>query len=276
VPHYRCKEWLSDTLSSLVGQSHRPDGIVVIDDCSSPPPTEIVQRFPEVTLLAAAENVGPYRLIQQVIGETDYDAYLFQDADDWSSPDRLETLLAEAERTGAEMVGSNEMRLLCDEGKVVPWSYPRDVNAAIQSCPNVYPMVQHTALVSRDLVMRLGGFASGMRFGGDTEFLRRAHFAATIVNVPQYLYFRRIRTGSLTTAPETGFQSLERKRTHGRIWGRARANRRAVARGEAPNLAPYVTAGPVLLEHRLGPGLRPSGNGPYENAPSVPADECAV
>ena len=53
-----------------------------------------MRRHPGVTLLHAAENVGPYRLVQQVIDDTDYDAYLFQDADDWSAPDRLEQLLA--------------------------------------------------------------------------------------------------------------------------------------------------------------------------------------
>ena len=46
-----------------------------------------------MTLLHADRNVGPYRLVQQVIEDTDYDAYLFQDADDWSAPDRLEQLL---------------------------------------------------------------------------------------------------------------------------------------------------------------------------------------
>ena len=65
----------------------------MIDDASDEPPLEIVARLPHVTLLHADRNVGPYRLVQQVIEETDYDAYLFQDADDWSAPDRLEQLL---------------------------------------------------------------------------------------------------------------------------------------------------------------------------------------
>ena len=66
----------------------------MIDDASEDPPIDVVRRFEGVTLLHASENVGPYRLVQQVIEDTGYDAYLFQDADDWSREDRLELLLS--------------------------------------------------------------------------------------------------------------------------------------------------------------------------------------
>ena len=74
------------------------------------PPTEIVEQFAGCTLLVAERNRGPYRLIQQVIADTDYDGYLFQDADDWSAHDRLEQLLRAAARTGADLVGCQEGR----------------------------------------------------------------------------------------------------------------------------------------------------------------------
>src|SRR5215213_9728206 len=86
VPHYKCEPWLSDCLDSLVRQTHPLDGIVVIDDGSGSPPTDIVRQFPDVTLLASSENVGPYRITQTVIDQTNFDAYLLQDADDWSAP----------------------------------------------------------------------------------------------------------------------------------------------------------------------------------------------
>ena len=117
VPHYKCEPWISDCLDSLVRQTHPLDGIVVIDDGSGAPPTDIVRRFPAVTLLASSENVGPYRLTQTVIDQTDYDAYLLQDADDWSAPLRLHQLLTAAEQTGAELIGCQGYRVLCREGR---------------------------------------------------------------------------------------------------------------------------------------------------------------
>ena len=110
VPHYQCDAWLGDCLDSLVRQTRPLEGIVVINDDHGSPPTDIVRHFPTVTLLASAENVGPYRLTQAVIDQTGYDAYLMQDADDWSAPRRLELLLAAAERTGAELIGCQGYR----------------------------------------------------------------------------------------------------------------------------------------------------------------------
>ena len=129
IPHFRCEEWLDDCLQSLLDQTRLLDGIVVIDDASDDPPLDIVERYPGVTLLHAERNVGPYRLIQQVMEDTHYDAYLFQDADDWSAPDRLELLLDGAERTGAELIGTQELRVFCDEPEAVPIEWPLDVNA---------------------------------------------------------------------------------------------------------------------------------------------------
>ncbi len=102
VPHHRCEPWLEQCLRSLTRQTRPPEAIVVVDDGSPAPPSDIVARFPTVTLLRARENGGPYRLVQSVIDGTDFDAYMLQDADDWSTDDRLALQLAEAERTGAE------------------------------------------------------------------------------------------------------------------------------------------------------------------------------
>ncbi|MBE9188625.1 glycosyltransferase family 2 protein, partial [Microcoleus sp. LEGE 07076] len=134
IPHFGCEHFLRRCLQSLVTQTRPLDGIVVIDDGSESPPVDIVREFPGVTLLASALNVGPYRLIQQVIEQTDYDAYLFQDADDWSSCDRLELLLAAAENHGAKLVGTQELRVFEDD-RVLPVVYPLNVSAALAAKP---------------------------------------------------------------------------------------------------------------------------------------------
>ncbi|MDX6689188.1 MAG: hypothetical protein QOG15_645 [Solirubrobacteraceae bacterium] len=271
IPHYACEEWLDDALESLAQQTHPLDAIVVIDDASDEPPTRLVQRHPGVTLLHADRNVGPYRLVQQVIEDTDYDAYLFQDADDWSAPDRLEKLLAAAEQTGAELIGTQELRVFCDEPEVAPIAWPLDIPAAFAAKVTAYPLLHPTSLVSRELVMALGGFASGLRFSGDAEFLRRAQHIATVANIPDHCYFRRIRQGSLTTARATGLKSPERQRVMELLWERARRNAELVAAGERPDLEPCETAPPVGLRRLAGPPLRRPGDSAPEAPGAAPA-----
>ncbi|HWH93709.1 MAG TPA: glycosyltransferase [Baekduia sp.] len=259
IPHFECEEWLADALDSLLRQTRPPDGIVVIDDASERPPIEIVERHPGVTLLHADRNVGPYRLVQQVIEDTEYDAYLFQDADDWSAPDRLERLLEAGQKTGAELLGTQEMRVFCQEPEVAPIRWPLDVKAQFVEKPTAFPLLHPTSIVTRDLVMALGGFASGLRFSGDAEFLRRAQYVAHVTNIPHYGYFRRIRQGSLTTAKATGLQSPERQRVMEMLWARARRNADLVAAGEQPDLTPCATQPPVGLRLLAGPPLHAAG-----------------
>jgi hypothetical protein len=255
VPHYKCEEWLDDCLRSLVRQTRPLDAIVVVDDGSPRPPVEIVSKYPEVTLLRAAENSGPYRLSQQVIDETDCDAYMFQDADDWATDDRLKTLLAEAERTGAEYVGSQMLQVVGAEADVIPMCYPLDVSGAYIRYQR-HPIVHGTTLVARKLVRRVGGFSTALRFGGDSEFLRRVGFNARIVNSTRFCYFQCVREGSLTRSPETGMGSPARDALMADIRAWAAKNREALLVGDVRAVRPYKVAGPVRLEHVLGPPLR--------------------
>jgi Glycosyl transferase family 2 len=253
IPHSRCEPWLRRCVNSLLQQTHPPTHIVVIDDASTPPPLPIVQDFPTVTLLTTPQQVGPYRLIQSAIDATDYDAYLFQDADDWSTVDRLEILLKTARHHGAELIGSQEIRILEPELVAQAVGYPLDVNQALKRSPG-HPLLHPTSLVTRDLVQRLGGFATGLQFGGDTEFLLRAHWVARIVNTPRYCYFRRKRPGSLTTAIDTGLDSPARQALLKTL--KQRAIEHYANPPEIHDLKPLQTAAPISLTHRWGPSLR--------------------
>lgn len=251
IPHYNCHPWLSRCIRSLVDQTQPPDRILVLDDCSTHPPIQITEQFPQVTLLKSSENVGPYRLIQQAIAQTNYDAYLFQDADDWSANIRLERLLETAEKTGAELVGTQEWRIYELESKLTPICYPLDVNLALQEKPG-HPLIHPSSLVSRDLVMRVGGFATGLRFGGDTEFLLRSVFAAKIVNIPEFCYFRRKRPHSLTTARKTGLDSPQRKALLQALKTRARENSARFREGMPLDLTPLAISKPIKLHYLAG------------------------
>ncbi|MEX2658823.1 MAG: sulfotransferase [Acidimicrobiales bacterium] len=269
VPHFRCELWLGQALESLLDQTRPPDAIVVIDDGSGEPPVDVVREYPEVTLLEAADNSGPYRAVQAVIDRTDFDSYLFQDADDWSAPERLEVLLDEGARTGAGLIGSHEVRVLVAEGDIVPVRYPRDVNAVLAERPTAFPLLHPTSLVAGALVRRLGGFATGMRFSGDAEFLRRAVHLARVVNADHFAYFRRKRPGSLTLGSDTALGSPARQQVQDVLAARAQSNAERVAAGRAPDLRPWRVVPGAVLRHRCGPLLSRAGGGPPRTSATV-------
>ena len=252
VPHFNCEPWLGQCLDSLLSQTRPPNAIAVLDDASTNAPLELVRKYPTVTLLRSPENVGPYRLLQTVISQTVFDAYMFQDADDWSSLDRLEALLNEAERTGAEWIGTQE--LMYFEDIIHACRYPLDLNSTPQASIR-HPFCYPGSVISRDFLKRLGGFATGFRFSGDFELLTRAVWAGKVANLDRYTYFRRIRKNSLITSEETGLSSSARKEVDILIETRKAENLAKVMKGGIPNLEPIKTAENVAFEHLAGPRL---------------------
>jgi hypothetical protein len=252
VPYYNCEPWLEQCLDSLVNQTHPLHGIAVLDDGSAKPPLEIVKRFKKVTLMRSSENVGPYRILQSAIEQTNFDGYLFQDADDWSAQDRLERLLEEAELTDAEWIGTQEFMIL--ENSIFALRYPLKLNES-RLTPVSQPFCYPSSLISRKFLMKLGGFAGGLRFSGDLELINRALWTDKVRNLDRYGYFRRVRKNSLTTSEDTGLGSPARQEIASRIAARKEENKILVSKGQAPNLEPLSTAKPVVLDRLAGPML---------------------
>lgn len=255
IPHFRCERWLADSIESLLAQTRPPDRIVVVDDASGAPPRRIVRQYPSVTLMETRRNVGPYRIVQQVIDQTSHDVYMFQDADDWSAPERLEVQLEAAQRSGAELVGSHYCMVHCTDMHCRVKYFPADVNDALAKIPTWHALQHPTSIISRHLIERLGGFATGMRFSGDTEMLRRAAYVARVRNVQQVLYFRRDREGSLTGSTETGLDSPARLEVRNLLSRVAKRNMVVAREGKVPDLSPLRAAPPVQLRHVVGPSL---------------------
>ncbi len=252
VPYFACAPWLGACLHALSTQTHPPDVIVVACDSDDRPPDAIVDAWPDVTFAACPQQVGPYALLQGVVDRVEARWVLVQDADDWSSADRIERQLRAAAATGAEMIGTADLRIEDQTPRLAPAAYPAQTSvAARRSYGHLY--LYGSSLISRDLIQRLGGFSTGLRFGADTEFVRRASLAATVISLDAACYYRRLRAASLTRAPDTGIGSEARNEVIARIMKRARSNARRSAWRLRPDLRPLEVRPRAELEHFAGP-----------------------
>jgi hypothetical protein len=255
VPHYNCAEWLDSCLQGLFAQTRRPDAVVVLDDCSPETPVALVETYAEVTLLRSSENVGPYNLIQSAIDLLpEYDGFLFNDADDFSLPNRLEGLLDFAEQRGLDLVGCQQINLNLGSGMIEPKNFPPDANSILRRQAK-HVLSHGSSLVSASLVRTLGGYARGLRYGADTDFLWRAHWVARIGSAPFYGYVCRRRPESLTTHAETGLGSAARIALQEQLKEQDRGRRTRVAAGLPPDVRPLYDAVPAAFDHVTGPEL---------------------
>lgn len=247
VPHYNCNQWLDYCLFSLVNQTLRLTDIIVVDDNSSKLPKSICVNYPQVTLLSSKYKVGPYQIIQSVINNTNYDYYLFQDADDWSMIDRLRISMELMDKMEADMVGTQEYLIDEINDQIIPIVYPLNVNQALEKEPG-HPLSHPTSLIKRSALLRVNGFANALLYGADTEFLLRAHFHLKIYNSPEFGYFRRRRNNSLTNSPITGLNSPHRKKLLQTLKAIAYNNNKMIKQGRLPSTTPLVSKPCVKFE----------------------------
>ena len=228
LPHYRCEAYLADAVRSILEQTWRDLELVVVDDASpSDRWLEVLRTFRKDVRLKAmrtSRNVGPYRIINRVVAETDSALVAFQDADDISSADRLEKQARALDRRRLDVVGTGFLRI--DEAGSVLEKKPMPRWPLFWGVLGmdfvVHPV---TVLCRRAVIDVLGGFDGTTYFEADTDFLIRAQFAFRIGNVRRCLYSYRARTDSISAAADTGIGSPAREAYRRKMFERREALR---------------------------------------------------
>jgi hypothetical protein len=211
LSHRGGDQYLAAAIASVCKQNHAGRTILCFDQEPDPECCRELMRNEALELYEVSPNpAGPY-VPRQHFSLTSGARYVaFQDTDDYSLPERLNTLLAFAEARSADIVGCHELR--CDEltRTVEAIRLPLDANRGLGSGPGAVQLFS-TTVNRTDCLRRLGGFSTVRTFGADRQFQLRAHWSARMLNVDAFLYVRRLREGSLTTATETGMQSQVRQ-----------------------------------------------------------------
>jgi glycosyltransferase involved in cell wall biosynthesis len=227
LPHHDCPSLLSTAIASVLAQTHARWFLVIVDDASDG--LEVIRDVrrrwtdPRVLWLRTSANVGPYRISNRLIAHVASPYIAFQDADDWSLPERFEQLLTAADEWRCDVVGSALTRVGAgsDTSVVRP---PFDVNRALRFRHRGGALCGGTMLCRTAFIRQLGGFDGTTRIGADTDFAHRATFAGTIRNHPRPLYCCLERSQSLTRSASTGFGSELRRAYQARLQRRFYAN----------------------------------------------------
>lgn len=233
IPHRGSLTYLDACLRQLAaldGIGASADVQVCFDEPLEAEHAALVARHPEVTFSRVEPpGTGPY-LPRHVLGMgSTSELILWQDSDDVPCSDRWTGLLRGLRAHEADMVGSHELEIDEMEEVVRARRAPLDANAAFERGPG-WILLFPNLLMRSEALRRVGGFMTSLRFGADAQFVWRAALSSRIRNVDAFLYVRRRRSGSLTTAPDTGLHSSARIRLNW-LWS---AEARRVQRGGAP------------------------------------------
>jgi len=106
TPAYNAQSFIADTLGSVQRQTFGDWEAVVCDDCSADGTVQAVEAIgdPRIRVVRNPQNTGPAGARNQALAHARGELIALLDADDLWEPRFLERLVAEYDRTGAQIV----------------------------------------------------------------------------------------------------------------------------------------------------------------------------
>ncbi|MBD5416907.1 MAG: glycosyltransferase family 2 protein [Desulfovibrio sp.] len=141
IPVYNGEKWLADCLQSVVDQSVPDLEIIVIDDASTDGTPQIVRSFadrdPRIKILVNERNSGHAAARNRGLDMSTGRWIATPDCDDTIEPDFCKILLAEAERSGADII-KGRSRILETDGSAheTPRQWHEDIMSKSPLCFN--------------------------------------------------------------------------------------------------------------------------------------------
>jgi len=236
ITSYNQAQYLPAAIESVLGQTRRPDELLIVDDASSDESPQIIQQYqaqyPDlVRIVLKAQNSGVARARNTALyaARGDYIAYL--DSDDRYLPTKLEREAAVLEGVSggqAAFVFSDHYITDADGAHVARWAEDAtpptgDILPAVfmQSFPR--GRMFRYELVPRQLLLEIGGYDPRMTLYEDDELrvrlaaVARAHYCADVLST-----YRRHTTNISLAKAELHFRMLsnlyEKNRQHLRAY----------------------------------------------------------
>ncbi|MDG1119203.1 MAG: glycosyltransferase family A protein [Flavimaricola sp.] len=206
MPAFNSADFIGTAIQSLLAQTWRNTEVLVVDDCSTDNTahaiSEWAERDPRVRLIKAAENGGPYVARNLALREAAGRFVTCNDADDWSHPQKL-ALQAQHLLEAPDCVANDSQQTRATEDL----QFYRRGNAGWYTFRNM-----SSFMFRRDEIAREIGFWDCVRFGADSEFIKRINIVfgqGTVESLETGpVSFQRQSEGSLTAHSAFGYHGF--------------------------------------------------------------------
>lgn len=219
MPAYNCQKFICQALDSVLAQTYHYWELLVADDASTDSTRAIIDKYankePRIKVFHNQENLGYLKTWNKLLTFAKGEYITFQDADDWSHPRRLETLLQALKKNpNIGAVGSNYAKA-DEKGRILFESRlalrPEEIFSRM---PEHFHFVGSGLMVRREVIEAIGGYHEFFDRLGSEDLYWGYRIAEKfgIMNVPDVLYFYRtnMRSVALTLTSSPGkWLSLE-------------------------------------------------------------------
>ncbi len=187
------KEYLLESIESLLKQNLSKFEIIIVDDASTDNSVDIVQQYDDdrITLIQNNKNKGLTTSLNRALSEATGEYVARQDADDISDPDRLERQVQFLDRHKEVAVVGTGAHLIDGDGQVIDRRIPK-CDPSFDDFLDKGHLIHGSIMARKSVLEDVGGYNEFFRYGQDQELWLRLAKKQSIANIPQPLYNHRI------------------------------------------------------------------------------------
>jgi glycosyltransferase involved in cell wall biosynthesis len=198
MPVYNGKDYLRDSIESILSQTYLDFEFIIIDDGSTDSSLEIINSYAKqdkrIIVRKNEHNIGLAKSLNAGIKLAKGQYIARQDADDLSSADRLDIQLSYAlSHPQVDLIGSNSYVIDLDGGIVCRNdSYANIIDRwnALLERKAIFP--HGSAFLKKSKLVEVGGYDERFFYSQDGElWLRLLYHEAVVHTIPLPLYYYR-------------------------------------------------------------------------------------
>jgi glycosyltransferase involved in cell wall biosynthesis len=198
---YNGEKYLRKAVDSILNQTFKNFEFLIINDCSTDETLKILKNYndPRITIIKNEKNIGLTRSLNKGLKVARGDYIARQDADDISTPNRLEKELNFLiKRSDYAAVGSF-IRVIDENGKELHTIEKPITDEAIKAFLKKDNCIAHGSSVIRMSCLRdINFYDDTIPKAQDYDLWLRLSGKYKLANIPEYLYFWRYHTGNVS------------------------------------------------------------------------------
>ena len=209
------KDYVSDSINSILQQSYKNFELIIIDDCSEKDTSQICNEFYEkypskIILLRNDSNIGLTKSLNLGLKSAKGNFIARMDADDISLRHRFEIQLNYLlDNPDIGLVGSfyDEIN---EDGKIIRKNVSFESEPAIINWRLFFenPIPHPPIMIRKELINKIGGYDEKIKFSQDYDLFCRLSFITKLSNIPVVLYRWRVHSNSISKKSRTEQRSL--------------------------------------------------------------------
>lgn len=214
IPCYNVSPYVEKAIHSILSQSYTNFEIWIIDDASTDDSLQKIKAIKDerIKLVAFEENTQKVGAVNAILKKVNGDYIAFQDADDWSEPDRLKMQLQEFIKDAQLGVCFTGYRYISKK-----ISFPRKISLTDKELKSEFldffkndikrdSTVCPTMMISKEVLLKTEGYSPYFagRVAEDIQWIYRVLKDYKGITVDKPLYNYRLRDGSFTQIQSTG------------------------------------------------------------------------